>query len=95
MAIDPSKLTVGKLIKEISGVEDIKKLKEILAAEETGKNRKGALKGIQDRIGLIGGGNGAVVGEFDPNTHSIPEIGAAIREIEPNHIIITRFISFG
>ena len=53
MAIDPSKLTVGKLIKEISGVEDIKKLKEILAAEETGKNRKSALQGIQEQIESI------------------------------------------
>ena len=50
MLIDPSKLTVGNLIKEISGVEDIKKLKEILAAEENGKKRKGALKGIQEQI---------------------------------------------
>ena len=50
MSIDPSKLTVGNLIKEISGVADIKKLKEILVAEEKNKNRKGALEGIQEQI---------------------------------------------
>ena len=53
MSIDPSKLTVGNLIKEISGVEDVKKLKEVLVAEENGKKRKGALKGIQEQIKSI------------------------------------------
>ena len=53
MSIDPSKLTVGNLLKEISNVEDIEALKEILTAETNGKNRKGALSGIQQQIESI------------------------------------------
>ena len=53
MSIDPSKLTVGNLLKEISNIEDINELKEILSAETTGKNRKGALSGIQQQIESI------------------------------------------
>ncbi len=82
MAVDPEKFTVGKLVEEISGVEDVEKLKEILVAEEKGKNRKGAIKAIRGRIELIGREKGAELGGFDPNAHSIPEIGAAIKEIE-------------
>ena len=50
MAIDPAKFTVGKLVEEISDVENVERLKEILVAEEKNKNRKGALEGIQERI---------------------------------------------
>ena len=53
MSIDPSKLTVGNLLKEISNIEDVNELKEILSAETTGKNRKGALSGIQQQIESI------------------------------------------
>ena len=53
MSIDPSKLTVGNLLKEISNIEDINELKEILSGETTGKNRKGALSGIQQQIESI------------------------------------------
>lgn len=50
MAIDPAKFTVGKLVEEISDVENVERLKEILVAEEKNKNRKGALEGIQEQI---------------------------------------------
>ena len=82
MAIDPAKFTVGKLVEEISDVEDVERLKEILVAEKKSKNRKGAIKVIRERIELIGGEKRAELGEFDPNAHSIPEMGAAIRKIE-------------
>ena len=53
MSIDPSKLTVDKLLKEVSKTNDLDSLKEILAAEKKGKKRKSALSGIQQQIDSI------------------------------------------
>ena len=81
MTIDPKKLTIGDLTKEISKIEDSEELNNILVAEKEGKGRKGAINAIMERIENVSSGTGGE-GVFNPNSHDIREIGAAIREIE-------------
>ena len=81
VTIDPKKLTIGDLAKEISKIEDSEELNNILVAEKEGKGRKGAINAITERIENVSGGTGGD-GVFNPNSHDIREIGAAIREIE-------------
>ncbi len=81
MTIDPKKLTIGDLAKEISKIEDSEELNNILVAEKEGKGRKGAINAITERIENVSEGTGGD-GVFNPNSHDIREIGAAIREIE-------------
>ena len=50
MTIDPKKLTIGDLTKEISKIEDSEELNNILVAEKEGKGRKGAINAIMERI---------------------------------------------
>ena len=58
MTIDPKKLTIGDLAKEISKIEESEELNKILVAEKEGKGRKGAINAITERIENVSGGTG-------------------------------------
>ena len=87
MTIDPKKLTIGKLVKEISKIENVEELNNILVAEGEGKGRKGAISAITERIGSLGDDEIKEGDIFDPTSHDIREIGAAIKEIEDVEIL--------
>lgn len=85
--IDPSDYTIQELGPEISDIEDVEALEEILAAEKDGEARKGAIALIESRIEKFTASDEPDGGEIDPGELSLADLGNAIRSIdEPDEL---------
>jgi len=81
MALDPSEYTIAELGPEIEDVEDLDELREILAAEEDGKDRAGAKTLIESRIEKFADDDDAD-DEWDPADLSPAEVGNRIKDVD-------------
>lgn len=79
--IDPSDFTIQELGPEISEIEDVEELEEILAAEKDGEARKGAIALIESRIEKFTESEDPEDGDLDPGELSLADLGNQIRSI--------------
>lgn len=79
--IDPGDFTIQELGPEISDIEDVAELEEILQAEQEGDARKGAIALIESRIEKFTETEEPEEGEVDPGELSLAELGNEIRSI--------------
>lgn len=80
--IDPSEFTIQELGPEISEIEDVEVLEEILAAEKDGDARKGAIALIESRIEKFTESDEPDDGDIDPGELSLADLGNQIRSVD-------------
>jgi electron transfer flavoprotein alpha subunit len=81
--LDPNDYDISELGPALKDVEDVEELREILSAEEAGRDRVGATKLIESRIEKFADdGGSAADDELDPAEMSLADLGNAVRRIE-------------
>ncbi len=83
MTIDPGDYTVPELKAELESIDSAEAARQLLEAEQSGKNRKTAVGVIQRRLDqLDSGDNSDKELPIDPTEYEISELGPKLQEIE-------------